>query len=213
MVLWMSLIFFYSSRPADVSARDSGRIGIWLGSTFVPGFQEWPQEKQEDFAEKVDHPVRKTAHATEYAILGILAAGVCMQSARGSSSRMQGVKEEKAEKHLVRELLLPWVIASAYAATDEFHQLFVPGRSGQISDVMLDSAGALAGVAVFVLIRRVIGRGQTPPWESPKTRRGSDPSCHAKWQVDGEQNRIRMKNGMNRRGDVRSPAYIFLWEE
>lgn len=156
MVLWMSLIFFYSSRPADVSAQDSGRIGAWLGRTFVPGFEEWPQEKQEDFAAKIDHPVRKTAHATEYAILGVLAAGVCMQSARGSSSRMQRVKEEKTEKHFVRVFLLPWVIASAYAATDEFHQLFVPGRSGQISDVMLDSAGAFAGVAVFVAVRWVM---------------------------------------------------------
>lgn len=156
MILWMSLIFFYSSRPAEVSAQDSGRIGIWLGRTFVPGFEEWPQEKQEDFAEKVDHPVRKTAHATEYAILGVLAAGVCIQEKR---QKIQGVKkEDKKDKRLVRELLLPWLIASAYAATDEFHQLFVPGRSGQISDVMLDSAGALAGVVVFVIIHGLIKR-------------------------------------------------------
>ena len=45
-----------------------------------------------------------------------------------------------------RELLIPWGIAALYAVTDEFHQLFVPGRSGQFSDVVLDSAGALAGL-------------------------------------------------------------------
>lgn len=158
MILWMSLIFYYSSRPAEVSAQDSGRIGAWLGRTFVPGFEEWPEEKQEDFAAKIDHPVRKTAHATEYAVLGILAAGVCMQEKRSGSSGTQSLKkEENTDKHIAREFLVPWLIASAYAATDEFHQLFVPGRSGQISDVILDSAGALAGVAIFAAVRRVIG--------------------------------------------------------
>ena len=59
---------------------------------------------------------------------------------------------------IVRELFLPWAIAAAYAATDEFHQLFVPGRSGQLSDVILDSAGALAGVAAFTVLCWLINR-------------------------------------------------------
>ena len=44
--------------------------------------------------------------------------------------------------------------------TDEVHQLFVPGRSGQISDVILDSAGALAGVLVLSVVRKLIKRKQ-----------------------------------------------------
>ena len=50
-------------------------------------------------------------------------------------------------------ILVPWCIASAYAATDEIHQLFVPGRSGQVSDVLLDSAGVLAGLLVLAGVR------------------------------------------------------------
>ena len=46
-------------------------------------------------------------------------------------------------------MVLPWLIAAGYAATDEFHQLFVPGRSGQVSDVILDSAGAAIGVLIM----------------------------------------------------------------
>ena len=45
---------------------------------------------------------------------------------------------------------------AVYAATDEFHQLFVAGRSGRISDVCIDSAGALAGVVVFVLLAKFV---------------------------------------------------------
>ena len=95
------------------------------------------EEDEEAFAEKVDHPVRKTAHATEYAILGLLIAGAYIE--RGTSIR--------------KGILIPWGAATLYAATDEFHQLFVPGRSGQVSDVMLDSAGVLAGVLVLAAIR------------------------------------------------------------
>ena len=158
MLLWMCLIFFYSSRPADISAQDSGRIGVWIGRTFVPGFEDWPEEKQNNFAESVDYPVRKTAHATEYAILGVLAAGVCAQEKNKSSLKKETGKKagERAGKYRARGLLLPWLLASAYAATDEIHQLFVPGRSGQMSDVILDSAGALAGTVAFTAVCRFI---------------------------------------------------------
>ena len=46
-------------------------------------------------------------------------------------------------------IFIPWLITAGYAATDEFHQLFVPGRSGQVSDVILDSAGAATGVLIM----------------------------------------------------------------
>ena len=136
-VIWMVVIFLFSARPGDDSSDDSRLAGHMIGQIFVPGFEEWSAEEQEAFAEKVDHPVRKTAHATEYAILGLLIAGAYIE--RGTSIR--------------KGILIPWGAATLYAATDEFHQLFVPGRSGQVSDVMLDSAGVLAGVLVLAAIR------------------------------------------------------------
>ena len=39
----------------------------------------------------------------------------------------------------------------------EFHQLFVPGRSGQITDVMIDSGGVILGILIYCLFRRIIG--------------------------------------------------------
>lgn len=153
MLLWMCLIFFYSSRPASLSAKDSGRIGMWIGRTFVPDFDKWTQERQQEFAGQIDHPVRKAAHAGEYAVLGFLTAGVCARGKGESSLKGKSGGRRKAAD-FARTLLLPWAIASAYAATDEFHQLFVPGRSGQVSDVLLDSAGVLAGVLVFIVASR-----------------------------------------------------------
>ena len=192
MLLWMALIFFYSSRQADVSAEDSGRIGITLGRIFISDFEEWPEEEQQEFAARIDHPVRKTAHAAEYAVLGFLAAGACTGTAgsagtsrssgmAGSSgvaesagtAESSGVAESAgtaessgvagrtgngAWRKFRKEMFLPWFIAALYAASDEIHQLFVPGRSGQLSDVILDSAGALAGVAAFTVLWWLINR-------------------------------------------------------
>jgi VanZ family protein len=42
-----------------------------------------------------------------------------------------------------------WLIATLYAVSDEYHQTFVPGRSGLVSDVIIDSLGALAALLVL----------------------------------------------------------------
>lgn len=49
-------------------------------------------------------------------------------------------------------LLLALAATAAYAATDEFHQLFVPGRSGQLKDVLIDTAGGALGLGLLALI-------------------------------------------------------------
>ncbi len=148
MILWMAAIFAFSSRSGDESAQDSYHAGILIGEVIIPGFEEWTSEKQLQFAETIDHPVRKTAHAAEYAILGLLAAGACISSKNSTLN--------------IRDILYPWFIASGYAAADEFHQLFVTGRSGQVSDVLLDSAGALAGLLVLTAIRTFRHRIKNP---------------------------------------------------
>ena len=75
MLLWMAGIFAFSSRSGSESSEDSYLVGIMVGDLFVPGFDEWSMQRQQAFAEAIDHPVRKTAHAAEYAVLGLLAAG------------------------------------------------------------------------------------------------------------------------------------------
>ncbi len=144
-VLWMGVIFAFSSRPADVSAKDSHAIGMAIGAFIVPDFEQLSAEEQLAFAEKVDHPVRKTAHATEYAILGWLMFLLCSS---WTGNDRKGLR-------VVWLTLLPWLISTIYAASDEFHQTFVQGRSGQVSDVCLDSMGALVGVVIglYVLYR------------------------------------------------------------
>lgn len=132
-LIWMAFIFSFSSRSGDVSSQDSNHVGMIIGEVFVPGFEQWNDAEQDEFADAIDHPIRKTAHALEYAVLGFLTAGI--------------FADQKNLRKL--RIFIHWLIAAGYAATDEFHQLFVPGRSGQVSDVILDSAGAALGVLLM----------------------------------------------------------------
>lgn len=146
MLIWMLVIFIFSARDSIESTEDSYRVGMEFGRLVVPAFHSLSEEEKLAFAEAVDFPIRKTAHAAEYAILGILTIGTLYGAAKRDGGRIS-----------VRgSILTAWAIAVLYAASDEFHQLFVPGRSGQLSDVLLDSAGALAGVLLgaFLMSRR-----------------------------------------------------------
>lgn len=138
VLLWMGIIFWFSAQPADQSERMSLSVGHVAGLLFVDGYEDWPQERQEAFEEEIDHRVRKAAHFTEYAILGLLLTAMY---------RAYGHEGE-------RLFLLAAGTGSLYAATDEFHQLFVQGRSCQITDWMIDTCGVAAGGAVMYLICR-----------------------------------------------------------
>ena len=143
MIIWMSVIFSFSAKKAVESEGMSHSVGKEIGRLIVPQFTSWSEDKQEQFAEKIDFPVRKCAHASEYAVLGVLMLGTAYSFA-----------EDQGKKNR----LLCWCAGTAYAATDEFHQLFVPGRSCQFRDVCIDSAGILTGIVLFSLIKHQIAK-------------------------------------------------------
>ena len=79
-VCWMMVIFWFSAAPAPESSEMSYTVGIQIGKIAVADFDAWTTEKQNAFAEKIEYPIRKMAHATEYAILGMLVSGMHMVS-------------------------------------------------------------------------------------------------------------------------------------
>ena len=137
-VLWMTVIFSFSAKTADVSTQDSLFVGKKIGQLFITDFEEWSNEEQTAFAERIEYPVRKGAHMTEYAILGILI--LCSWD---------------FNKHSFKKMSsCSWLLGTLYAASDEFHQLFVEGRSGQLTDVIIDSIGVMIGVLFIAFIYR-----------------------------------------------------------
>ena len=152
VLLAMVLIFLFSAQPGDSSDETSLSVGGLIGKIFVSDFSVWTPEEQFEFAERINHPVRKLAHATEYAALGVLMT--VMFGAYG----IRGW----------RRFGISWACTVLYAGTDEFHQLFVPGRSGQLGDVVIDAVGALAGILLCLLAGAV--------WLRFKNRRAARPN-------------------------------------
>ena len=60
----------------------------------------------------------------------------------------------KWKKLIVYQFLLAFV----FACTDEFHQLFVPDRSGKFTDVLIDSVGITVGVLIVYFVVTIISK-------------------------------------------------------
>ena len=137
-ILWMAVIFLFSSRDGDSSTVDSYRAGEIIGEVFVEGYRDWTPGRKLAFLEEIDHVVRKTAHFSEYALLAMLFFGALLPSL--------------SQRSRFRHYGLSWLFTALYAMTDELHQLFVSERSGSLKDVGIDSLGAAAGLAAAFLL-------------------------------------------------------------
>ena len=128
-VFWMAVIFTLSHQPAAVSSGQSGVIVGHLQQA-MPGVS----------TTILTFLVRKSAHIIAYFILGIL------------MYRALRINIRRWRTRTVASFAL--LSCSLYAVTDEIHQLFVPGRSGELRDVMIDSIAALVGVGLCVWLMR-----------------------------------------------------------
>ena len=131
LIVWMTLIFLFST--GGMSASNTSLIVrpllLWL-------FPDITEERL-NLAHFI---VRKTAHFTEYAILALLAARAFITSSRVPLRR----------RWLVAALLLVVV----YALADEYHQTFVPTRTGSIYDSFIDMSGGATALLLLTLWRR-----------------------------------------------------------
>lgn len=129
MIVMMVMIFWFSADTGEESSAKSDGIAEYIWE--IADYFHIDIEAGEKLYSTVTFLIRKAAHMTEYAILAVLI--------------FMGIYLD------IRKLpKWYWVIAIGifYAATDELHQLFVPGRSGQLLDVCIDSVGVVMGFFV-----------------------------------------------------------------
>ena len=136
-VLWMSVIFTLSAQDATESAQLSTGVKYKLFSIFYPDFDNMTETEQQELLAKFS--IRKWAHFSAYLVLG---------------STMFGVFLTYRKLSLKLRCLLSFVSCALYAASDEIHQYFVPGRSCELRDVLIDSSGALLAILIAVLVCR-----------------------------------------------------------
>lgn len=140
----MGIIFFFSGQPGEESSQISGKFAQWIASIPVLG------TVVTEMTEVV--PLRKMAHMFSYFILAIsmnLTVGEWVRTLKGFD--ITGLSPAK------REWLIAFVaifLCFLYACSDEFHQTFVAGRVGCMTDVGIDMIGSLVGTVVMALVRK-----------------------------------------------------------
>lgn len=137
IIIWMIMIFIFSSQQGTESGDTSRKftvaiIRVLTGKSLA---------LDDSFVEGIQLVIRKLAHFTVYAIGGVL---------------IMNYAYEKDKINKKQKILYSVVFGAGYAVTDELHQFFVPGRSGNIFDVGIDTAGVITGVFIYLMLRKII---------------------------------------------------------
>ncbi len=127
-------IFQFSGENATESSERSGSIIINIVN-ILPATKNLSENEKQEIVEKVQPIIRKLAHFSIYAYVGVLMMSF--------ASTYQLLLWKKSTISVVTGLL--------YAISDEYHQSFVPGRSAQWQDVLIDLTGVIVG-SIIVLI-------------------------------------------------------------
>ena len=134
LILWMIVIFSFSSADANKSTGTSDKvIPTMIEIKDKITNNETPNNEKEIIVKNSSFYIRKIAHITEYLILGFLIFNLLKQ-------------------YSVTNIYYAIGLSILYSCTDEFHQLFINGRSGSIRDVLIDSIGILIGTYLYRLL-------------------------------------------------------------
>lgn len=142
VLIWLVVIFCFSAmNGASSDGQSKGFIesiatGVAHISAKLGMLEKEPTEKQiEQFARKINPIVRKIAHGTVYFVLAVL-----LLLALFTDNKTFG-----------RNMLIVLAICFFYSLTDEWHQTFIPGRTGKFVDCLIDTLGAVIGCLLYLL--------------------------------------------------------------
>ena len=146
-ILWYRVIWNFSAQPAAISGDLSDRLLWRLLALFSPAFSTGETSVQVAAVELLSFFERKAAHMFLYFVLVLLLWLALVPLVRG----------------LKRQMALSAALCAVLAALDEYHQTMVPGRSGQVRDVLIDLSGAALALALAALIRWSLRRRADGP--------------------------------------------------
>lgn len=138
VIFWITVIYALS----DMSSLESNKKSKEIVNQIVDkkGTNKENNVIVRERVEKFNKVFRKFAHASVYFVLCILVLKLIF-NLKGN------------EKYIY--YLISIIFCFIYACTDEFHQLFVDGRTGQFIDVLIDTIGAIIGCLTYLLFKRI----------------------------------------------------------
>ena len=133
-ILTAVMIFCFSAQDGEDSSALSGGLSVAVAKIIKPGFDQLPIVEQESLLSSLGFIIRKIAHFSEFALLGVFLLLLF------NALKMRW----KAP--------LGWIAGTLYACTDELHQMAVSARGPTWQDVCIDSAGVLFGVLLALAL-------------------------------------------------------------
>jgi len=128
LILTFFQIFRFSNQNGEKSSGISRKITTAVTKN-VKKIQELDKNKQEEVLGQIEKVIRKLAHFSIYMVVGILMMLL-----------MNTYEIKKIDR-----IAISLITGIIYASLDEIHQLFIPGRSAMITDVIIDTLGVLVG--------------------------------------------------------------------
>ena len=137
ILILMMTVFIFSNEKATESKVTSRKVTIAI----VQAISGKDISDNEKLLVSVDKVVRKLAHYTLYTVGGVLIISFAYT--------MDKTQKEK--------ILYSLAFGICFVITDEVHQLFVPGRTGRLLDVGIDTFGIITGILIFLIIKKIVG--------------------------------------------------------
>lgn len=143
LIVWMIAIFLFSNMDSNSSnSKSQATIHLTIDTVLkitnkIGLTHKYPSmARKEEVVMKLNKPLRKVAHASIYCFLAIIILTIL---------RLYRLKTNYLG---VITLFLCFI----FAMTDEFHQTFILGRTGQLSDVVIDTLGSTLGILLWFFI-------------------------------------------------------------
>lgn len=132
VIIWMCLITSLSSMNSKESNTKSKEI---ISNTITITNPSTTNNLKKQITNKLNLPFRKLSHMMIYFILSILVMNLLLVY----------------KIDILKSIIIGFSICLVFSSLDEYHQTFVSGRSGKISDVGIDLIGSTLGISSFVL--------------------------------------------------------------
>ena len=136
IIIWMITVFCFSGQKGT----DSGDTSRSFTVVIIQILTGKKLALDDPFIEGIQLFIRKLAHFTVYAIGGFLIMNYAYTT-------------KMVRKN---QIICSIGLGGIYAITDEIHQLFVPGRSGNIIDAGIDTLDVITGVLAYLVLRKIV---------------------------------------------------------
>lgn len=134
------IIFSFSAVPATASTKQSK--GLTYNVIKLLNGNKLSERDLEKLTKKINPVIRKIAHFSIYMILAIFTYMFIEEL---------NTKSKSEKERLRKNILYTCIFCIIYAIFDEIHQIYVPGRTGKVIDVVIDTLGSCMGIAILLL--------------------------------------------------------------